>query len=368
MAILQITSLEEVYNELKKREIQPKTKYHFVHKKKTKNKIIEMSLGRIWFNLILPDDYTKLIDQPVDSKVLKNIEMEILQQYTAEEAAAVLSNMAKEAYTMTSIFPATFKAEVLDIPDDIREKKNKELTKDTKPEDFLPKLLELTHEYLNTKVSGSGMDMIAKAGVGRSKPVDFGVLVLAKGPTINIEEQVGEPITSALLDGYTIKEYYDGAGESRRANYIRAISTAEPGTLARHVTYANSNSQLTTEDCGTKKYLELFIRESMIDGILGRFYYDDRSGKLIEITKDNASKIINKTINLRSPLYCKQKDGICKICYGKLSERVNAKYIGLMAGAVINQAGIEGYSMSARHKTVQVNLKPVDFTKDIIII
>ena len=76
--------------------------------------------------------------------------------------------------------------------------------------------------------------------------------------------------------------------------------------------------------------------------------------------------IVNTIIYLRSPLYCKDKNGICKVCYGKLQDRLQSRQIGVIAGTVINSAGVEGYAMKARHQSIQVQFKDTDFTKDII--
>jgi DNA-directed RNA polymerase subunit beta' len=195
-------------------------------------------------------------------------------------------------------------------------------------------------------------------------PVDWAILMIAKGPTLNIEGEISKPITSSLIDGYTGEEYYDASAEARRTYYIRSQGTAEPGYLARQVTFSNANTTLGEEDCGTKKYLSLFVRGSILPVIKDRYYLNERTGKLVKITED--SKIVNKTIQLRSPLYCKSKNGICKTCYGDLSKKIESKHIGVIAGSVINESGIEGYSMKARHQATQVNVKQVDFTQDLI--
>ena len=359
-----ITSLDQIYELLKDSNIHISDEYLYSHPKKTDNKLIKLSLGRIWFNLILPDRYNKLINEPVTKKLITKISNEIYETFSPEEAAKSLSFILKEAFKMASINPVTFEIDSLIVPTEIKDEKNRELTKDTLPEDFGKKLSQLSSKLLDNHLQDTGISDIIKSGA-KGSPIELGVLSLAKGPTLDIEGNISEPITSSLMDGYSGKEYYTAASEARRTYFIRAIGTAEPGALAREVIFANSNTALSSDDCGTNKYLELFVKDKIFNTLMGRYYLNERTNKLVEITKES-TKIINTIIKLRSPLYCKDPKGICKTCYGKLCSRLNTRLIGLISGSVINAAGIEGYAMKARHQATQVNLKQVDFTQDLI--
>lgn len=363
MSLKSISSIDEVYSELIKEGVNISDIYQYIHPKRTKNKYINMPLGRCWFNCLLPDEYTKLINSQIDKKSLYIIINELYDILPVEKTAEVMTNININAFKLSSIIPQTFSIDSIIVPENIKAEKNKLLNSETKPEDFNNILLEKSNELLNSKdIKDSGIYNIIKSG-SKLSPTDFGVLTLAKGTVVDIEQNMLGPITSALTDGYSPIEYYEDAASARRTLHIRAVGTAEPGTLAREVTYANCNTIITKDDCKTKKYLELFVKPTMVDQLFGRFMVDDKSLNLIEITE--SSNIINKTISLRSPLYCKEKNGICKTCYGKLCEKMDSKQIGVIAGTVINAAGVEGYAMKARHQSIQVQFKETDFTKDI---
>jgi len=359
-----IIALDQVYDELKKREVNITDIYSFVHPKKTKNKTINMSLGRCWINLILPD-VIPLISEVCNKKKLNQMCNLILEKLSSEEAANAMTILNKESFKMSSILPVTFDIDACITPDSIIAERNIRLTKDTPIEDFAPTLSNISEKYLNDQLSDTGIGQIIKSGA-KGSATDFGVLTIAKGATIDIEGNISEPILSALTEGYTGKEYYAAGAEARRSLYIRGVGTAKPGHLARTVTFANANILIdpNKDDCGTKKYFELFVKPTMINGLFGRWMYNDHTGALELITKD--TKIVNKKINLRSPLFCKSKVGICKTCYGQLCDKLDTKHIGLVAGAAINSAGIEGYAMKARHQSVQVKLKPVNFIVDLL--
>jgi DNA-directed RNA polymerase subunit beta' len=180
---------------------------------------------------------------------------------------------------------------------------------------------------------------------------------------MTLESTITESITSSLNEGYSPEEYFDAASGARRAYFIRSRGTAEPGTLARGTTYANSNLKINKEDCNTKKYFNLQVTSKNAKTLHGRYYLNEKTNK-VELLKD-PEKFIGKTIQLRSPLYCKDKKGICKTCYGQLGEKLNTKYVGLIAGEVVNDAG-QAFTMSQRHKSTNVSIKEVDFTKDIL--
>jgi len=356
-----IMNLDDVYEQLKKDDIEITTKFSYIHPKRTKGKTITLSLGRCWFNCLLPDNFPVLIDEPINKKRLSDIVNQIFDMNDASSAAAALTLLNKEAFKMSSIIPQTFDVDHCIVPEEIKQEKNITITKTTLPEEFPEKLNKLTHKLIDNHLQDSGIGNLLNSG--EAKTNDYGILTLAKGPVMGIDGKISEPITSSLSDGYTGKEFYDAANDARRTFYIRAIGSSEPGTLARNVTYANSNTQIASDDCGTKKYLTVTINKSLITELFGRFMYDEKTGKLQEITPE--TNIIDKTIKLRSPLFCKDKNGICKICYGKLAEKLNSKQIGLLAGTVINKMGVETYAMKARHESIAVKFKKINFKEDL---
>lgn len=361
----EITTLDEVYEELKKDSVKISDVYSFTHKSKTKNKAVRMSLGRIWFNILMPDKYKTIVNEPVSKKRLSALIGDIVEVTDAATAAETLTALNKEAFKLASIIPQSIDSDNITVSDKIKGERNKRLNKDTPLEKYSSELTKLSEEYVESDLDpNSGIANIMQSGA-KISPTDLGVLQLSKGPTVDIEGNISDPVTSALSEGYSGKEYYTTAADARRTLFIRAVGTAGPGYLAKTVVFANSNTKLAKkDDCGTKKYLEIFVKPGMEKHLIGRWMINPRSGKLVEITEE--SKVVNKVIQLRSPTYCKAKDGICSICYGKLAKKLDSKHLGLLAGSAINTAGIEGYSMKARHQSVTVNIKEVDFTNDVL--
>ena len=90
------------------------------------------------------------------------------------------------------------------------------------------------------------------------------------------------------------------AGGKSLVDYLSALS--------RRVIMANSHILLddSKPDCGTTKYFKLQVDEKIAKIIKDR-YMVTSSGS-VKLIKD-PSLLIGKTINLRSPLYCKCEGG-----------------------------------------------------------
>jgi hypothetical protein len=361
-----LTTLEEVYEELKKEEVTINSIYSFSHPKKTKGKSNNMKIGRIWFNILLPDNF-RLIDEAVNKQVLGDIISEIGKKYEPMEASRVVSLINKEAFKMSSINPVSFSATAFILPEHIKKKKEEIVSKELDAVEFNVQILKLVNELIDhMKDNDEGLyKFIMSKASGKARPQDIALLLLAKGAAVDIENITSPVSTNSVTDGFTLKEFYNNAAEARGALFIRSSGAAEPGALARDVVYANSNTMIEGDDCKTKKYLNVVVTASIANTIKNRYYINPKTNALDTI-KD-PSKLIGKTIQLRSPLYCKQKNNnICKICYGELSKNIDTKYIGVLTSAIINTEGLEGYAMAARHSASRVSKQKTDFNKDMI--
>ena len=128
-------------------------------------------------------------------------------------------------------------------------------------------------------------------------------------------------------------------------SFIAAVS-AEPGYLSRRVTMASAGIKIDTtkKDCGTLRTFKLKVTDNLSKLLIGRYYMDGRKKVIIESEND----IVGKTINLRSPLYCKSEKGICPTCYGRSYEDLNTKNIGILSGGAVNNAALNAYMSATR--------------------
>jgi hypothetical protein len=359
-------NIEEIYNRLKEGE-NLETKTSYTHPSKTDNKSVRMSLGRIWFNQLLPDDYP-LVSEAVDAIKMNVIIKDMIKKYESEKVADILSNLQLEAFKMATLVPNSFQIENFIPPDEwLKEKEDfrkkyeaippkeiniKEFTKDA---DALTKKL---NEYLDKQ--GYKLQNILNSKTKGNPIGDLKAQLVSKGFVLDIEGNIRGPILGGISDGYGKENYYNAASEARRNYYYKSTMTAKPGYLARKITMSNANILIddSKKDCGTKKYLELFVDDKKSALLKERNYIE--KNQIVNIT--DPSQIVNKKINLRSPLYCKAKKGICPTCYGNLYKNLGTKNIGILAGGAINMVAINSM-MKMRHKSSQIEIIDIDFRK-----
>jgi len=356
-----ITELSQVYEELQKPEVEVNSKFMY-SSAKTNNRTKKMSLGRIWFNMLLPDDY-KLINEAVTKKLTNSIMIDILNTSGAKVASDTLSKINSEAFKMQTIVPVTFQEQDFTLPDKIQKMKDDRLNGETDPVKFQEKLTVIANEYLKwLKDNNSGLyDIVASGAKGNA--TDIAVLLIARGSTSDFDGNLTKPSTHAVNDGYTLNEFYENANQARSALFIRSVGSAVPGDTSRITAFANSNVVLSdTQDCKTNRYLTIKVTKDLSERILQRYHMVN--GKPILIT--SASDVLDKVIKLRSPLYCIQKDGICSTCYGETAKALDSKTIGLLASSVIGTKILNNFTMKSRHLSSSVRFKNVDLVKDLI--
>jgi len=127
-----------------------------------------------------------------------------------------------------------------------------------------------------------------------------------------------EHIDPALIDGYPKNPIKLAAmfNTSRSASYLRGNETQKGGSVAKSVLRATSSIKITYTDCGVTYGKLVTVTDNNKDVMIGRYQIVNK--KPIEITGDVVSSLVGKTIEIRSPAYCKEEDNNrCNICSGK---------------------------------------------------
>lgn len=149
-------------------------------------------------------------------------------------------------------------------------------------------------------------------------------------------EIIENPIVSNFREGLSILEYFISTHGARKGLADTALKTADAGYLTRRLVDVAQDVIVMEEDCLTLRGTEVFalkkneeIVESLSSRILGRtslhdVYNMDTGEKLVsadEIIKEEAADAIEKagieSVEVRSPLTCEAKTGICASCYGR---------------------------------------------------
>src|SRR5690625_7528734 len=149
-------------------------------------------------------------------------------------------------------------------------------------------------------------------------------------------EVIENPILSSFREGLTVLEYFISTHGARKGLADTALKTADAGYLTRRLVDVSQDVIVNEDDCGTLRGVTVTafkkneeVVETLGDRILGRTSLEDLYHPItnellvaagVEIDEDMVAKINEAPIDaveVRSPLTCEAKKGICVKCYGR---------------------------------------------------
>ncbi|QLE01687.1 DNA-directed RNA polymerase subunit beta' [Galbibacter sp. BG1] len=191
-----------------------------------------------------------------------------------------------------------------------------------------------------------------------------GLMAKPKKSTAGGGEIIENPILSNFKEGLSILEYFISTHGARKGLADTALKTADAGYLTRRLVDVSQDVIVNTEDCGTLRGVEVEalkkndeIVESLGERILGRVslhdVYDPLTEELLVAAGEEVSEELVKKIEaspvermeVRSPLTCEARQGICAKCYGrnlatgKMVQRGEA--VGVVAAQSIGEPGTQ---------------------------
>jgi DNA-directed RNA polymerase subunit beta' len=171
------------------------------------------------------------------------------------------------------------------------------------------------------------------------------------------------PITANFREGLNVLQYFISTHGARKGLADTALKTANSGYLTRRLVDVAQDVVVTEVDCGTESGVKMTahvdggdVVETLRDRVLGRFINNDvvtYEGELL-VTKgtlidEKIADLIDVNgvdhVDVRSPMTCETKFGICKQCYGRDLARghlVNmGEAVGVMAAQSIGEPGTQ---------------------------
>lgn len=177
-------------------------------------------------------------------------------------------------------------------------------------------------------------------------------------------EIIENPIVANFKEGLSILEYFISTHGARKGLADTALKTADAGYLTRRLVDVSQDVIVRDVDCGTLRGVEVKslkknedVVETIGERILGRVslhdIYNPLTDELLvasgeQIEEDVADKIDASPIEMvevRSPLTCEAKKGICAKCYGrnlasgKMVQKGEA--VGVIAAQSIGEPGTQ---------------------------
>ena len=390
-------SPEEVviaYNEKKvdlNATIKVKTK-DFDSKNNLVDKIVDTTVGRVLFNEKVPEA-AGYINEVLTKKSLRDIIGEILKLTSVPETAEFLDEIKTLGYKFAFQGGLSFSLGDIIIPKEKFEminhankqvdviKSNYNMGLITNNERYNQvidiwtstnaELTELSMKRIREDQQGfNSVYMMLDSGARGSKEQIRqltgmrGLMAKPKKSTAGGGEIIENPILSNFKEGLSILEYFISTHGARKGLADTALKTADAGYLTRRLVDVSQDVIVTEEDCGTLRGISVSalkkneeVVEKLGARIVGRTslhdVYDPITGDLFvksgDLINDEISRNIENssvdTVEVRSPLTCETKRGICVKCYGRnLATGKNVQMgeaVGVVAAQSIGEPGTQ---------------------------
>ncbi len=339
----------------------------------------ETTVGRLFFNSILPDDFPYLNEEITVKRMIALVD-EIIMRYGIDATPPVLDKIKSFGYRYSTYSGVTWGIDNVKVPEgktaivakarteedvvldqwndgllseDEKFQKVIEIWEHAKKEieKIIPASLDTrgsTYDLVTSGARGNMASLVQMCGMK-------GLIVNTSGQTLDF------PIIPSYIEGLSPLEYFITTHGSRKGLADTALNTAKAGYLTRRLVDVAQDVVVTEEDCGTK--LGKIIRA--VDGVFAKYIHGrvlladikDESGKVIHkkgalISKEDArlmEKAGVKEAFVRTPLSCETVHGICKNCYGLDLGRNAMIEIGQAVGIIAAQAiGEPGTQLTLR--------------------
>ncbi len=355
-------------------------------------KIIETTVGRVLFNEVVPKEYG-YINQLLTKKALRDIIGSILKKTGTAATAKFLDDIKDLGFRMSYQGGLSFNlGDVLipEVKEELISQANAEVEEVlnnynmgfiTNNERYNQIIDIWTHT--NSQLTRTLMDRLSKHQQGFNAVfmmLDSG----ARGSKEQIRQLSGmrglmakpqksgatggeiieNPILSNFKEGLSVLEYFISTHGARKGLADTALKTADAGYLTRRLVDVAQDVIIKEEDCGTLRGLTITslkkneeVVENLYDRILGKTtlhdVYHPQTGELIikagEELNETISQFIEdspiESVEVRSPLTCESKHGICSKCYGrnlatgKMVQR--GESVGVIAAQSIGEPGTQ---------------------------
>ena len=360
------------------------------------NKIIETTVGRVMFNEVVPEK-AGYINEVLTKKSLRDIIGRILNLTSVPETAEFLDKIKDMGFGFAFRGGLSFSLGDIIIPGekiDMIGNANKEvdnimsnynmglITNNERYNQVIDvwtssnaALTELAMKRISEDKQGfNSVYMMLDSGARGSKEQIRqltgmrGLMAKPKKSSSGGGEIIENPILSNFKEGLSILEYFISTHGARKGLADTALKTADAGYLTRRLVDVAQDVIVNIDDCNTLRGLTVKalkkneeVVETLEDRILGRVslhnIYNPTNNELIvgageQIGEIEAKKIEDSPIEeveVRSPLTCEAKRGICSKCYGRNLATGKMVQIGEAVGVIAAQSiGEPGTQLTLR--------------------
>ncbi len=342
---------------------------------------LKTTVGRIIFNDALPPQM-RFQNKTMNKSALRALVSDCVRVLGNDSTAAVLDNLKDLGFTyatksgvsiaMSDIEEPPGKTEILREADQRvgvveHQYARGVITEDERYENVVQVWMEATDKILED---------VSKS-LDRYGPIYMMATSGAKGNISQIRQMAGMrglmtdpsgkiidfPIKASFREGLSPMEYFISTHGARKGLADTALRTSESGYLTRRLVDVAQDVIVTEHDCGTTDGVWVTLEgsggalppfhERMLGYMAASPIVDPGTGEVLvnrneEIDEEKTQRILDAGIDrvqVRSPLNCRCRFGICQYCYGRdLATRSLVKMgsaVGVIAAQSIGEPGTQ---------------------------
>jgi DNA-directed RNA polymerase subunit beta' len=350
-------------------------------------KVTDTTLGRLWFNEVLPDDMT-YVNKDIDAKTLKRMMTKAMSVYEKSRMSQLIDDVKQLGFkleTMSGLSVSVADCKVSPQKDTLIEKSNK--TMEEIEENYELGLITLEEKRrLGIDLWLKTTDDLAEKTWDEFEDINPVKLMIQSGGTRASKDQVKQlaamrglsvdplgkivelPTKSNFREGLSIFEYVTAARGSRKGLTDSAVKTANAGYLTRRLVDVSHDVIIRSEDCGTEdswlieKYgdgREKYFASRIMGRVAAKTIKHPKTKEVIvkkgEIITEELSEEIDAAdvtkAHIFSPITCKASHGLCQKCYGWDFSTKQKVQIGVPVGVLAAQSiGEPGTQLTMRVK------------------
>lgn len=349
-------------------------------------KTIETSVGRIIFNNALPPEL-RFMNESINAKKITNIIREAINLFDNDAVANLVDAIKRIGFEhLTTSGLSVAVSDNIMIPEkngmikEADEKVNQILetynqgliTEDEKRRLSFEVWMDTTEKIAtatwNQFQETNSVKIIIDSGGTRASRDQVKQLSAMRGLVVDPLGKIVEmPTKSNFREGLSIFEYVNSSRGSRKGLTDSALKTADAGYLTRRLVDVSHTAIIREVDCGSDESLiitnEGFRGKQIAKRVLGRVAFKSvkdpknketiiKKGEIIDdVAADRIADAGVSVVEIRSPLTCRSRIGLCAKCYGWDFGTRKMVVLGTPVGVIAAQSiGEPGTQLTMRVK------------------
>ncbi|GAA4859765.1 DNA-directed RNA polymerase subunit beta' [Saccharopolyspora cebuensis] len=351
--------------------------------------LAETTLGRVWFNELLPEDYP-FVDDLLPKKKQAAIVNDLAERYPMVTVAQTLDKLKDAGFhwatrsgvtvSISDVVVPPNKTEILDSyegkADQVEKRYRRGALSYQERNAELVKVWTAAKEEVAAAMEANFPDdnsisVIVKSGAAGNMTQ---VVQLAgmRGLVSNPKgEYIPRPIKANFREGLSVLEYFISNHGARKGLADTALRTADSGYLTRRLVDVSQDVIVREGDCGTERGIKMPVAERLYDGgyvrhphvetsIYARTAAEDvldQDGNIIvargaDLGDPAIERLLGANVTkvkVRSVLTCESAYGVCAVCYGRSMATGKLVDVGEAVGIVAAQSiGEPGTQLTMR--------------------